>query len=136
MTSQVKRRWILSWVNRNSAGSTKRMVPILGADLSVDNRATLVFLCASPLLTRPSVTAADGDTLDTDRFLIRGVCTVTAGSSSLGRRTGIHADHLIEIESCSVLFTKLLERVKTSRCYMRRRLLGESVLCIVERDAS
>ena len=52
----------------------------LGTCLSVDDRATLVFLCALSVLTHSSVTAADGGTLGTDRSLIRGVCTVTAGS--------------------------------------------------------
>ena len=61
------------------------MDPTRGTDLSVDNRATLMFLCASPFLTRPSVTAADGGIIDTDRFLVRGVCTVTAGSREVLR---------------------------------------------------
>ena len=70
-------------------GGVQRMDPTLGTDLRVDNRATLVFLCASPLLPRPSVTAADGGTLDTDRFLVRGVCVVSAGSREvLGAELG------------------------------------------------
>ena len=34
--------------------------PTLGTDWSADNRSILVFLCASPVLTRRSVNAADG----------------------------------------------------------------------------
>ena len=37
----------------------------LGTDLSVDHRATLVFLCAFSVLTRLSVIAADEGKLDT-----------------------------------------------------------------------
>ena len=77
---QVKRHWILTWVHRYSAKPTQRMVPTLGTDLSVDNRATLVSCCTSSVLPRLSLTAADGGTLDTDRLFVRGVCTVTAGS--------------------------------------------------------
>ena len=42
------------------------MDPTLGTDLSVDNQAIFVFLCALSALTRSSVTAADGGTLDTE----------------------------------------------------------------------
>ena len=80
------------------------MDPTLGTDLSVDNRTTLVFLCAFLVLIRLSMTAADGVTLDTDRFLIRGMYLHgnRKVKESLGRRTGIHADNLIEIENRSV----------------------------------
>ena len=80
---QVQRRWILSRIHRKSVEPTQRLDPTLGTDLSVE------LLCAFPLLTRPSVTAADGGTLDTHLFLIRGVCTVTAGSREvLGAELG------------------------------------------------
>ena len=83
------------------------------------------------VLTRLSVTAADGGTLDTDRFLIRGICTVTGGSRKV-----------LDGELGSMLTTSLRSKAvqspretsgarETSRCYMRRRLLGESVLCVV-----
>ena len=61
---QMKRRWSLSWAHRKSAESTQRMDSTLGTDLSVDHQ--VIFLCASPATTRPSVTAADGGTPDTD----------------------------------------------------------------------
>ena len=48
---QVKRRWILSWGHRHSTESTQRMVPTPGADLSVGNRATLVFRCVLSVLS-------------------------------------------------------------------------------------
>ena len=41
------------------------MDPTLGTNLSVDNQAIFIFLCAFAALTRLSVTAADGGTLDT-----------------------------------------------------------------------
>ena len=73
---QVKRRWILWSVHRNSAG----MDPILDTDLSIDRRTTSMLLGSLSLLTRPSVTATDGGPLGTDQFLVRGACTITAGS--------------------------------------------------------
>ena len=66
------------------------------------NRATLVFFCSFSVLTRSSVTAADDGTIDTDCFLIRGICTVTAGpKKSPGRQIWIHTDDFIEMESRS-----------------------------------
>ena len=53
---------ILSWVRCKSAESTQKIELTLGTDLSVDSRATSVFLCAFSALTRSSVTAADGST--------------------------------------------------------------------------
>ena len=112
------------------SGLSRGWTPTLGTDSSIDIRATLVFLCASPLLTRSSVTAPDFCTIDTDPFLVRGVCTVTAGSREvLGAEPG--PTLTTSLRSKAVRFSSLnLGRAQTRCWYMRHRLFGDSVLCV------
>ena len=64
-TSPASGEGILLWVHRNSAEATRRVDAALDLGLSVDRQPTSMFRCASSLLTRPSVIAADGGTLIT-----------------------------------------------------------------------
>ena len=110
---QLRRRWILSRVHHNSAGSPRRWTRCSrhGLKRGQTNNFNVSLFPSTP---NPSISGCSGWWPTQHLSVLRPWCLYRS-SSVMRSRIGIHADLLIEIDIRSVLFSKFELRAEASR---------------------